>query len=137
MVRLATYDDIPVLIDGMLQLKEQTDWKKVKHAGYDKESLQQHWRAALGHQYTVVYVYERDGKVVGFCAATLTRHPLPPYLGIIHEWGWYGSRRAVAACWRAVCEWGKRRGATFAMRAVSKPTKRMNRVYEQLTWEVL
>ena len=137
MLRHATPEDIPWLAHQMLLLKTLTGWASYEQPGYNYESLTRFLTLRLLSPDSVCWVWDVAGVPLAFCGGDLQTFVLPPYMPVVLEWGWSGPRRPATACWRALREWGRAKGALLAMRASSQPTGHTTRIREQHTWEVL
>jgi len=131
MLRLATHDDIPQLTTALLNLKAQTAWKD-EPLEQNPQRVAEFVTGQLTSPESVCYVW--DDPAHGFCGVRFAWMHLPPHLPYVFEWGWDGSPRAAVRCWRACCEWGKKRGAVYGLRTTSTPG---SRVTERCTWERL
>jgi hypothetical protein len=133
MIRLATEQDIPVLVRGMLQLRQQTAWASVE-GDYSDVSLRQFLTLRLRAIDSVCYLW--DDPVDACCGITLNTMFHPPYLPYVHEWAWWGAPRPAVQCWHACLEWGRRQGAVYSLRVQSQPGPATS-VHELAIWEKL
>lgn len=138
MIRLATYTDIPYIVEGMVALKVRTGWACYLTDGYTHENLQQFVKDRLSDSQSILYISEPTaGSLQGFCGASLNQFYLPPYMPLLFEWGWFGSPKEAARCWRASVQWGLKRGVQLVGRVhVSKGT-RPSKIIEQQVWKVV
>ena len=138
MMRLATERDIPYILEGMLQLKQQTGWAAYVQPGYNATSLTTYLYDRLYDPQSVCVVWQPlNGIPSAFCGGSLSTFHLPPHMPLVFEWGWFGRPRHAAQCWHHVKQWGKKHGATLAFYSRSTPGRRANRVQEHQTWSVL
>lgn len=137
MLRLANDKDVPWLTDQMLKLQPETAWAKWQ-GGYDSVSLSRFLNERLHDPNSVCYVWD-DGHsgLSAFCGTSINHFPLPPHVPVMFEWGWRGRAKESARCWRACCEWAKRRGAVYGCRVSGRPGSNDRRVCELVTWEKL
>lgn len=136
MLRPATVDDIPFIADLMLSLKPISGWAHYKHEGYDLDTLEKFIYNQLTNPHAVCIVSDPGNGPNAFCGAQLHRFMLPPHMPVLYEWGWGGERKSAIRCWRAVCEWGRGRGAELAGRTTAKPSNSRH-IQEVMTWERL
>jgi len=138
MQRLAHDQDIPWLTQQMLHLRQETGWRHEQPTGYNTESLQEFLNWRLHDPLSVCYVWQADdGDPAAFCGTTLSRLTHPPYVPILHEWGWAGRKREAVKCWRACTQWAKKRGAEYGYRVTGSAEVHPHRIVESVTWEKL
>jgi hypothetical protein len=122
------------VVTGMLALKANTAWARHPGVGYTRDTLTAFLRHQLTRETVVMYVTD---DATSFCGGALSTFYLPPHTPLLFEWGWYGTPRGCAACWRAVKRWGARRGAQIVYRVLARPGSSPTRIRERVTWEVL
>jgi hypothetical protein len=138
MLRLAQSTDVPHLTRLMLQLRASTGWRDEQPTGYNAESVHEFLNQRLHDPCSVCYVWQaNDGDPAAFCGATLNRLTHPPYVPVLHEWGWSGARRDTVKCWRACTKWAKKRGAEYGYRVTGSAEVHPRRIVESVTWEKL
>jgi len=132
MIRLATAADIPWLVEQMLRVKAETNWRTLE-GDYTAETLRPFLTTCLGSAHSVCYLW--DDPMDAFCGVTLGAMYLPPHLPYVFEWGWAGPSRHSIECWRACRRWGQRHGAVLAARGLAD--SRTTQIRETITWERL
>lgn len=137
MLRLATYEDIPEIVDGLIKLKQHTGWSQYRQPGYNPSALREFVTQQLNSAVSVCYVWDTGRGIQAFCGGELRRFNLPPYMPCVLEWGWYGPARESVRCWKKVRQWGVLRGAELAGRVHPRPATSKRRVVEEVIWEIL
>lgn len=136
MIRLATHTDVAEIAQGLYDLVQNTGWKHYPN-DVGVADVEEFVMAKLMDPQCVMYVYERDGKVVAFCGAALGRMFIPPYHRSVYEWGWYGPKREAVKVWQQAVMWGRSKGAKIAGYVSAHPGSRTNVVDEHIIWKVL
>lgn len=136
MIRLAAETDLPHLVAGITAMRAATAWSQVEEEWTD-DALWRVLERQLRSPNHVCYVWDSgDHACESFCGCKLTRFHLPPHMPVLYEWGLGGSKRGMAACWRACKDWGRANGARWACRGLATSGTK-HRVREITTWEKL
>lgn len=138
MIQLAQESDIPLLVQGMLQLKQSTGWSQYYQPGYNATTLSQFITDRLYDSRSVLYVsYDTSNVLRAFCGASLNQFYLPPYMPLLFEWGWFGQPRAATQCWQYAVRWGKKRGAQLVGRVRARNSQQPRKIVEEYVWKVI
>ena len=123
-LRLAEPRDLEAVAQLEVKLRDETHWKDVDFVP-DPEAIALWLLAVLSTSpQQVLYVAEREERIIGFCLGLLTVHPSVPSVPIICEQGWYvvpEHRHGTVGwdLWELVVVWGIEHGAKAA--SYSKP----------------
>ncbi len=136
-IRLATTQDLPWLVQSMLALKAQTGWSLYLQPGYNEESLARFLTQRLQDPLSLCVVWDPGDGPTAFCGGSLQSFVLPPYMPCVLEWGWGGPPKAAVKCWHAIVEWGLTHGAQLSGRVASQPGTSPQEIRETIIWKVL
>ena len=101
-IRLATLEDLPGVVDAIVALREETIWKHVAF-----EPNRPHILTWLMHTLSTqpnhaLYVAVTETGVVGIAGGELVTEYFVPDVLVLHEWGWWVDRahRGRGLAWR-------------------------------------
>ena len=137
MIRLATQDDVPAIVEGLYDFAESTKWRELYTTWPSRQTLREFVNRELTNPKSILYVYQDGEMITGFCGVSLSQFYTPPFIKTMFEWGWYGPPRVAASLWRQACNWAKERGVELAGRAVVLETSTPQKITEQMIWRRL
>lgn len=137
MIRQATIDDVPVIVQDLYDYVDTSEWKLLYMPNLTRPKLTRFVEHELLNPRSLLLVWEEEGKVTAFCGVHLGQFYAPPFVPTVCEWGWYGEPRNAVKLWITCCKWGKEHGAKLAGRAVIEPDSTDRRVHEHIIWKVL
>jgi len=132
-IRLANVEDLGVVAELIVALRQETIWKTVAFTP-DVLEIEYGLLIALCQPQHRLWVAEDDGAIIGMCGVEVTTQRFIPTVPYLQEWALWvapSHRRTGLAgqLWRRACRWGKEVGAHGAVRG--RPTARGEQLFFQ------
>lgn len=139
-IRLATFNDIPVVLEMMMAMREETFWRDVSFEPNPAAVGVWLMHTLTRDPHYRLIVAEIEGRLVGLCMGQLAANPLVPDVPYIYEIALYllpeyRGRKIAHDMWQEIISWGRQRGAKAA--AYSKPIFHHGHEVERLIWRML